>query len=98
MHWAHASVEARIDGWATELDAVRREVAVVRRSLDDVRRQAAEVVAATAWVSPAMTAFQTRLDGWRDDLARQDYPLERFDAALAEARHLLLLDGAGFRR
>lgn len=97
MHWASASAETRIDRWAAELESVRREVVAARRSLADVHRHAGDIATVTAWVSPAMAAFRERLRVWSGDLARQDYPLQRFDDALAEAHRWVLLDGAGIR-
>jgi hypothetical protein len=76
---------ASTEAWAADLAAAQRDVVAARERIAEARTAAAGLIAATAWASPAMTAFQGELGAWLDRLDRQDDRLVAFDAVLTDA-------------
>jgi hypothetical protein len=79
--------------WVAAVDGARQNVAAARTHLDTARTAAAALTAATAWASPAMTAFQHDLGRWLESLALRDEALRTFDQHLGDARARLMTQG-----
>lgn len=79
--------------WVAAVDAARQNVATARTHLETARTATAGLTAATAWASPAMTAFQLDLGPWLDGLALRDGALRAFDQHLIDARARLVAQG-----
>jgi hypothetical protein len=79
--------------WVAAVDGARQNVATAITHLEVARTQAAGLAAATAWASPAMTAFQDDLGRWLEGLALRDEALRAFDQHLGDARARLMTQG-----
>ncbi|WP_159502498.1 hypothetical protein [Microbacterium sp. 18062] len=88
MHWA--TEHAASDVWAFELEAARRNLAAALAAIERVCGASRDLVAATAWSSPAMAAFQGQQDAWLADLERRRYDLDELDRVLIDTRSYLL--------
>jgi hypothetical protein len=85
--------QASTEAWLADIDAARRDIAAARAQLAAVQVVATALIPATAWASPAMTAFQSDLARWVDRLVRLDESLAAHDRSLGDARLRLLAHG-----
>jgi hypothetical protein len=84
MVWAMG--DAAADVWAVELDAARGQAQAALAVLADVTLMARAIGADTAWVSPAMTAFQGLHQDWLADLAAHEQTVRSIAGAIDDAR------------
>lgn len=82
-----------VDAWVAELAVARHEIEDAYALVADAQRAGADLIAATAWVSPAMAEFQSQCEVWIAELARWERELRDLDGQVARVRARLLVQG-----
>jgi hypothetical protein len=91
MQWV--AEQTMVDAWVAELAVARHEIEDAYALVAEAQRTGAELIAASAWASPAMAAFQAQREVWIDELARGERELRELDAQVARVRARLFLTG-----
>jgi hypothetical protein len=91
MQWVPE--QTMVEAWVVELGTARHEIQDAHARVVAARHDGEELVAATAWASPAMAAFQRQQEVWLAELARWERDLDELDTQLAVARARLIGHG-----